>query len=97
MALTFKSKTETIEVVETFNGISLQYRYQMQNGKLSGAVSGQATVDNRQVMNKSTSDGNSFYGNTNELATDDLTGLSEKMKADLVELFGDPTGYSTPV
>lgn len=94
MALVFKSKTENIEVEETFNGISLSYRFQMQDGKLVNGLTGEARIDGRTVYYMSTHDGLNFNSNSNQQASDDLAGLNEKMKADLVAIHGAPETYN---
>jgi hypothetical protein len=94
MALVFKSKTENIEVAETFNGISLTYRFQMKDGALAGGLTGEARIDGRTVYYMSTNDGQNFNSNSNQQASDDLAGVNEKMKVDLVEIYSNPTAYS---
>jgi len=103
MALKFNSKTEQIEVVETFevnatNKFDLTYRFQLRDGQLEGQISAEAIKqgEGRHIMSKSTHDGQSFHGNSNDLATDNLTGLDGKMKADLIAIFNDPAAVSQP-
>ena len=97
MSLVFKSKTEKIEVAETFNGISLIYKFDLKDGKLTGNLSGEARISERIVYNMNTYDGKNFNSNSNQQASDDLGGLNEKMKADLVAIHGDPETYAVPV
>ncbi|WP_010662533.1 hypothetical protein [Marinilabilia salmonicolor] len=94
MALVFKSKTENIEVAETHNDFSLMYRFQMKDGKLTGNLSGEARIDGRTVYYMSTHDGQNFNSNSNQQASDDLAGLNEKMKEDLVAVHADPLLYA---
>lgn len=93
MALTFKSKVENITLEDSLNSITVSYRYAVKDGKLSGNINGEARVDSRVVYYMSTSNGENFNSNSQQLAGDDLSGLNEKMKNDLVTIFNDPTSF----
>jgi len=94
MALTFSSKVEQIEVIETFNSLTLLYRFSLRDGVLEGSIQGEAkAADGRQTLNMHTSDGINFYNNCSVNATDDLACL-DKLRTDLIELFNDPVSYS---
>jgi hypothetical protein len=93
MALTFKSKTENIEVVDTLNNFSLNYRFQMKDSNLSGSISGDARIDGRIVYTMNSGDGQSFNCHSSQMVNDDLTGLNEKMKADIIAIREAPANY----
>jgi len=95
-----KSKTETIELTELFNGYSLFYRYQLIDGKLEGGqVSGEARIEteggqtSRIVKHMHTQDGSNFSHSTTETMEDNFDELSAKMKADLKQIFDAPENY----
>ncbi|MFW5751969.1 MAG: hypothetical protein ACOCW8_01380 [bacterium] len=67
----------------------------MRDGSLIESISGEAKIDGRRVYYMSTGDGESFNSNSNQRSTDDLSGLNEKMKEDLVNIYSDPLVYSS--
>ena len=94
MALTFKNKVEQITCENEVGDYKVDYRFQLKEGVLNGGIDATATTDEgRHVKSMNTSDGVTFYGNTNENVDDDLAGLHEQMKTDLIELFTNTNDY----
>lgn len=92
--LKFKNKVEQITCENEVGDYKIDYTFQMKEGKLEGGINANATnAEGRHVKNMSTSDAVNFYGNTNEILTDDLAVLHTQMKADLVELFTNTNDY----
>lgn len=86
--LKFKDKLQKITCENEIGDYKIEYRFQFKDGGIIGDLEGIAnTSDGRHVKNMSTSDAVNFYGNTNENVEDDLSGLHNQMKADLIELF----------
>ncbi len=106
MELTLKSEVLTRELTASFevdanNIFNIVYRYSTRDGVLDGNVDAHATKQGaeqgmeglRQVINMNTRDGVQFNGGSWELVGDNLTGLSGKIKADLITIVADPETY----
>lgn len=92
--LKFKNKVEQITATNEVGDYKIDYTFQIKEGAIIGGINGNATdADGRHLKNMSTSDAVNFYGNTNEVLTDDLAELHNQMKADLVELFTNTNDY----
>ena len=92
--LKFKNKVEQITCTNEVGDYKVDYRFQLKEGVIEGGIDATATTDEgRHVKNMNTSDGVTFYGNTNEKVADDLTGLHNQMKTDLIELFNNTENY----
>lgn len=92
--LKFKDKLQKITCENVVGDYKVEYRLQFKDGGIMGGIEGIAnTVDGRHVKNMNTFDGVTFYGNTNENVADDLSGLHNQMKADLIELFNNTNDY----
>ena len=92
--LKFKNKVEQITCENVVGDYKVDYRFQLKEGLIEGGIDATATTDEgRHVKNMNTPDGVTFYGNTNENVADDLTGLHNQMKNDLIELFNNTNDY----
>lgn len=92
--LKFKNKVEQITATNEVGDYRIDYTFQMKEGAIIGGINANATdADGRHVKNMSTSDAVNFYGNTNEILTDDLAELHTQMKADLIELLNNTNDY----
>lgn len=92
--LKFKNKVEQITCTNEVGDYKVDYRFQLKEGVLNGGIDATATTEEgRHVKNMNTSDGENFYGNTNENVEDDLTGLHNQIKNDLIELFSNTSEY----
>ena len=92
--LKFKNKVEQITCENVVGDYKVDYRFQLKEGVLNGGLDATATTtEGRHVKSMSTSDGVNFYGNTNENVEDNLAGLHEQMKTDLIELFTNTNDY----
>lgn len=92
--LKFKNKVEQIICENEVGDYKVDYRFQLKEGLIEGGIDATATTnEGRHVKNMNTSDGETFYGNTNENVDDDLTGLHNQMKTDLIELFINTENY----
>ncbi len=98
MALSLKSRVEQIELSDTFNEFDITYRYNLTGGILKDTVMCSAkAAEGRHVADLHTSDGINFYGNVNQTATDDLSGLNESMKVGVLAIFQDPLLFDSVV
>ncbi len=93
-----KSKTTSIELSDSYelnteNKFDITYRYALSEGALIGQIEAQVTKDGRQIMSKSTTDGEQFHGSLWEQAGDELGNLNELINQGMQSILADPISF----
>lgn len=91
VTLTQKIKTTETLKVDDSNEFTINYEYEVLDGKITGEVRANALKQNRNVINFNSSDGNYINGNIYKQKTDIITGLTETIEAGIASIFANPS------
>lgn len=92
-----KSIVKTVELSEIYeadeaNVFNITYRFSLINDKLiDNRIEAFASVNGRQILNKTTSEGGKkTYGNTNEEVTDVTANLNDVINSGFLAIIAEP-------
>ena len=91
-----KSIVKTVELSEIYeadeaNVFNITYRFSLTNDKLiDNRIEAFASVNGRQILNKTTSEGGKTYGNMNEEVTDVTANLNDVINSGFLAIIAEP-------